>query len=226
MPSSATSTLIDAEVRGPVTNAQREDLHRVNRSAGHLLGLINDVLDFARIEAGRVDIKIVDVPVTEALADIESLLAPLMAAKSQAFSRECEASVTGRADREKLDQILINLVGNAIKYTDENGSIRLTCAADGDMVRVDVHDTGRGIDPADLATIFDPFVRAGRHPVQGNHRGGGGVAGGGGIGLGLSISRELARAMNGDVTAVSTPGAGSTFSLHLPRSTPDHAEKS
>jgi signal transduction histidine kinase len=112
-----------------------------------------------------------------------------------------------RADREKLDQILLNLVGNAVKFTERGGRITLSCEVSGDDARVIVADTGRGIPRAKLQSIFDPFVQVDRHLTPERQQG---------VGLGLAISRDLARAMHGDISVQSDSGQGATFVLTLP----------
>jgi signal transduction histidine kinase len=199
--------LIEMGVHGPVTAAQGEALSRVQRSQQHLLSLINDVLNFAKLEAGRVTYDIGRVPVRDLLAELESLVAPQVAAKGLRFAcAPCEAALAVRADPERAQQILLNLLSNAIKFTPEGGTIRVEARGDADLVRVDVSDTGIGI-PADRAeSVFEPFVQLAR----------GAAAGREGTGLGLAISRDLARAMGGDLTLESAPGSGSTFTLVLP----------
>ena len=200
--------LLDAEVRGPVTPQQRKDLHRIKRSGRHLLSLINEVLDFAKLEAGQIQFQFADVAVTDVLAELHPLVEPQISAKGLRFKTACEPDLVARADRAKLDQILVNLVSNAIKFTDEGGSIDIVCRGDGSSVVAEVTDTGVGIPAEQLSAIFNPFVQVARHPYSREDHG---------VGLGLSISRQLAWAMNGDLTVTSTPGAGSTFTLLLPR---------
>ena len=199
--------LIEMGVHGPVTVAQAEALRRVQRSQQHLLSLINDVLNFAKLEAGRVTYDVARVPVQHLLAGLETLVAPQIAAKSLRFACVAvETTLAVAADAEKAQQILLNLLSNAIKFTPEGGSIRIDVAAEAAEVRLLVSDTGIGI-PADrLEVVFEPFVQLARG------------AGGGrdGTGLGLAISRDLARAMGGDLTVESRPGVGSTFTLVLP----------
>jgi signal transduction histidine kinase len=151
------------------------------------------------------------VAVAELTAEVEPLVLPQLGAKALAFTREVgPPGLCAHADPEKGRQILLNLLANAIKFTDRGGRVWLTADAAGDWVEIAVHDTGIGI-PADrLASVFDPFVQVHRslsRPVDGT-------------GLGLAISRDLARGMGGDITVVSEPGRGSTFTLRLPRSTP------
>jgi signal transduction histidine kinase len=202
--------LLEMGVRGPVTEAQRADLARIRRSQRHLLSLVNDVLDFVRLDAGQVHYEIADVPVAELMAHVTALVAPQMAEKSLAFATECQDGAAVRADRDKVAQVLLNLLANAIKFTPEGGRVTLACARGeraGDAVmRFRVADTGVGIAPEHTATIFEPFVQVQRGLTRSAQ----------GVGLGLAISRDIAEAMRGDLAVESTPGAGSVFTLTLP----------
>ena len=205
--------LMELGLRGPTTDEQRSDLSRIQRSQRHLLGLINSILNYARLEAGQVQFSITETSLADVVEAAHDLVAPQLRAKGlRSRWVPCDASpgapVRLRADVEKTRQILLNLLSNAIKFTDAGGEVDVTCAADATRVVVRVRDTGRGI-PADrLEQVFEPFVQVDRHlsPQHGD-----------GVGLGLAISRDLARRMGGDLTAESTPGAGSTFTLTLPR---------
>ena len=200
--------LLDMGLRGPVTEAQREDLARIRRSQQHLLRMINDVLNFARIEAGRVAFDIADVPVDATLADLEALIEPQVRAKELRFRyRGCDPAVTVRADRDKLQQIVLNLLSNAVKFTDAGGEILLDCDVREGEVAIQVCDTGRGIAPGKLEAIFEPFVQLEIGPTRRTE----------GAGLGLAISRELARSMGGELSVTSRLGQGSIFTLRLPR---------
>jgi PAS domain S-box-containing protein len=200
--------LLEMGVRGPVTDLQREDLRRIRRASQHLLVLINDILNYARLEAGTVELHLSDVTLTDALSGMEALIAPQLRAKGVAYEyHPCDRNVRVRADREKLDQILLNLVGNAVKFTDGGGRITLSCETIGDTARVIVEDTGRGIPRGKLHSIFDPFVQVDRHLTPERQQG---------VGLGLAISRDLARAMHGDISVQSDAGKGATFVLTLP----------
>jgi len=202
--------LLAMGIRGPVTPAQAEDLARIQSSQRHLLGLINDVLNFARIEAGRVEIFPEDLSLHEALTEVEPLVAPQVMERGLAYRYTPPAAdLRVRADPEKVRQVLLNILSNAVKFTPSGGTVAMDAAADGATVRVRVADTGIGIPPDRLESIFEPFVQLGRN-LSSRHEG---------TGLGLAISRDLARAMGGDLTASSTPGEGSTFLLTLPRST-------
>jgi PAS domain S-box-containing protein len=200
--------LLEMGIRGPITEQQREDLARIRRSQQHLLGLINDVLNFAKLDAGSVRFDLTDVPLADAVAAAESMVAPQMAAKNLRFVLpSCENVPAVRADAEKLRQVLLNLLGNAVKFTDRGGEIAVTCEAGPTAVRLAVRDTGIGIPAEKLEAIFEPFVQVDRHLSRPNE----------GVGLGLAISRELARGMGGELTAESVEGTGSTFTLTLPR---------
>jgi signal transduction histidine kinase len=200
--------LIEIGVHGPVTTEQREALEKIQRGQRHLLGLINGVLNYAKVDAGAVQYALEDFPLQEILATCEALVAPQMRRNRLTFQNAAlDSSVCVRADREKVQQVLINLLTNAIKFTAAGGTVRVDCnLIDTGHVGVCVTDTGRGI-PADrLATIFDPFVQVDANLTRTQQ----------GVGLGLSIGRELARGMGGDVTVCSTPGSGSKFTLVLP----------
>jgi signal transduction histidine kinase len=210
--------LIDAGVYGTLTTGQRDALARAQRSAVYLTGLINDLLNFARLESGQLDYDIVDVPLGSdagVLHEITALVTTQAADKGVALADDGEWLASGdllvvRADADKVRMILTNLVTNAIKFTDAGGTIALR--ADGrdvpGVVRVYVTDTGRGIPASDIERIFEPFVQVDRSATHASQQG---------VGLGLAISRTLARAMGGDLEATSEAGKGSTFVLTLPR---------
>jgi PAS domain S-box-containing protein len=205
--------LMEMGLHGPVTQQQRDVLARVAAAQHHLLALINDILQFAKLEAGQLHLTLADVPLTDLCERVESVVGPSLTARHLTYSCDARDSAAPsgpplvvHADAGRVVQILVNLVTNAIKYTPDGGSVSVTAASDADCVLVMVGDTGRGIDPAQLEAIFRPFVQVqqGRPSREG-------------VGLGLAISRELARAMGGDVVAESVLGAGSTFTLILPR---------
>jgi signal transduction histidine kinase len=200
--------LIELGIHGPVTDAQREALNRIARSQAHLLTLINDVLNFARIDAGQLRYTVQDIRMNETLGGLEALVAPQVASRRQTFVYEaCDATIVAAADGDKVRQVVLNLLSNAVKYTSEGGTVRLSCDADPTTVRVHVTDTGPGIEAEQLPLIFEPFVQGHRALNRPND----------GVGLGLAISRDLARAMGGDVTVTTQLGVGSRFTLALPR---------
>jgi signal transduction histidine kinase/CHASE3 domain sensor protein len=201
--------LIAMGIRGAVTPEQLEDLARVKRSGQHLLSLINDILNFAKLEAGQVEFRPAPTPVAAMLDELETLLAPLLQEKQLAYDyRPCAEPLVARADPEKVRQIFINLLSNATKFTDPGGRIRVECASDESKVIFRVIDTGRGIPADQLERIFEPFVQISRQSTPSSQQG---------VGLGLAISRDLARRMDGDLTVTSEVGVGSTFTITLPR---------
>ena len=198
--------LLTLGVRGEITDEQRADLERIDRSQRHLLSLINDILNFAKIEAGHVAVESVPVDVTQVIEGLKEFVEPQLREKSLNFSVriECEDAIA-LGDEDKVRQILINLLSNAIKFTPEHGTISVTCAAPDGVLTVIVADDGAGIPPDKLDAIFEPFVQVGRDFSSPQ----------GGTGLGLAISRDLARRMGGDLTVESTLGSGSKFHLTL-----------
>jgi signal transduction histidine kinase len=205
--------LMDAEVHGPITVEQREDIRRIKRAVAQLTSVINDILNFAKLEAGEVTYDIRPVQVHEALANASALMEPQAVAKGIAFSYiSCDADLVVCADRERLQQIVLNLLSNAVKYTARGGSVTLHCdTLDTETILISVSDTGRGISPENVARIFDPFVQL----LDSAH------APSDGVGLGLAIGRDLARGMGGDITVTSRVGEGSVFTLLLPVSATD-----
>jgi signal transduction histidine kinase len=200
--------LLLAGVRGELTDIQKSDIERIYRSGKHLLGLINDILNFTKLEAGHVEFAIDDLRLAPIFSAIEELVQPDIASKSITFTQRMDAEdITVRGDREKVGRILLNLVTNAVKFTDQGGRVDMVAECEGDLVRINVTDTGRGIAPEHLQQIFEPFVQIERERTPSNRQG---------VGLGLSISRELADAMGGQLSARSSPGAGSTFTVTLP----------
>jgi signal transduction histidine kinase len=200
--------LMELGIRGPVTEQQRMDLARIQASQRHLLGLINQVLNYTRIDAGAVRYEMTDVPVAEALAAAEALVLPQVHAKGLAYVLgSVPPTLAVWADREKLQQILLNLLSNAIKFPDAGGEVRVVCTAQQGIVAIAVADTGVGIAPEKVESIFDPFVQVDQRLTR-MHQG---------VGLGLAISRDLAGGMGGDLTVESAPGAGSVFTLTLPQ---------
>ena len=199
--------LMEMGLRGPVTEEQRADLARIQQSQRHLLGLINQVLNYTRVETGTVRYDLSDVPVGEALAAAEALIVPQVRARGLTYLLGgCDPALRVRADRDKLQQILLNLLTNAIKFTDAGGELRVACGTREGAVEISVADTGVGIAADKLASVFEPFVQVDQRLTRSHE----------GVGLGLAISRDLALGMGGDLVAESTPGVGSTFTLTLP----------
>jgi PAS domain S-box-containing protein len=200
--------LLELGIRGPITDAQRADLARIQASQKHLLGLINQVLNYTRIDAGAVRYDLAHVPLAEALMAAEALVLPQARARGLTLSiGDCPPGLVARADPDKLQQVLLNLLTNAVKFTEAGGELRVTCAERDAQVAISVADTGVGIAAEKLASIFEPFVQVDQGLTRAHE----------GVGLGLAISRELARGMGGNLVAESTRGVGSTFTLTLPR---------
>ena len=200
--------LLTLGLGGPVTPQQLDYLERIRRSQLHLMGIITDLLNFSRIEAGQISYDIAPILLSKVFDSVMALVEPQALAKSVSLRRESEEpNLTVMGDRSKVDQILLNLLSNAIKFTNGGGTIRVRTAATDVTASILVADTGRGIPGDKLEAIFEPFIQLGRS-LSSAHEG---------TGLGLSISRDLARGMKGDLTASSVEGVGSVFTLTLPR---------
>lgn len=201
--------LIDLELRGPVTAAQHQDLSRIRTNQRYLTGLITDLLNLTRVGSGHLKYNVGDIVAAEMLAASVALVEPLISQRKLFYDGiVCTDDVVARGDREKVIQVLVNLLTNAIKFTPPGGRIEIACEASGQQVLIRVRDTGMGIPEEKLSVIFEPFVQVN----------GGSLSPEAGVGLGLSISRSLARNMDGDLTVESTLGEGSCFTLSLPRS--------
>jgi signal transduction histidine kinase/CheY-like chemotaxis protein len=191
-----------AGVDGPLNDEQRESLGWVQRGGRDLLGLINEILDLSRIEAGRLVLSPRRFDPRQLVADVVEQHRPLAAQKGLVIDfRDTGAPPEVQLDAQRVRQIVINILGNAVKFTD-HGRVEVAVGSEGDGLHVSVSDTGAGIDPALREEIFEEFGQAAEDVA--------------GTGLGLAISRRLARAMDGDVTVESEPGRGSAFHLQLP----------
>ena len=204
--------LLQMGVHGPLTPDQERALARIERSQAHLLALITDILDFARIDAGQVQFNVRDVFVDDVLASVDALATPLLRGRPLVFTCvRCapHPPIAVRADRDKLCQVLLNLAGNAIKYTPDGGEVSVDLDLDDRVVHVSVRDTGPGIPEDQLGRIFEPFVQGERSLNRPDE----------GVGLGLAISRELVAGMGGTLAVESELGRGSVFVVTLPRVT-------
>jgi signal transduction histidine kinase len=208
--------LLDLGIPGPPTEKQRDYLRRIDRSSRLLISLVDDVLDFSRIESGRMRVEMGIGSTEDAVAAATAALEPEAARKGVTLTTNCAEGYRFRGDLLRVQQILLNLLSNAVKFTGEGGSVNVSCSLDahgppeaedreGSWVRIDVEDTGIGIDPEQIGRVFEPFVQA-KVGFTREH---------GGAGLGLAISRSLAFMMDGDLTAVSERGEGSRFTLWL-----------
>lgn len=202
-----TGTLL-MRLPGPLTADQQHQLETVRGSARHLLSLINDLLDLAKVESGQVELRSEPVECQMVLTEVLTTLGPLAATKGLSFELDLPAApVVARTDRRAFTQILINLANNGIKFTDTGGvRLQLGFSADGACVEVRVRDTGKGIRAEDQEKLFKAFSQVG--DAEGRFDG---------TGLGLHLSQKLAEILGGSLTFVSEFGAGSTFTLSLPR---------
>jgi signal transduction histidine kinase len=203
------ATLIEMGLRGPITAMQRVDLERIRHNQAHLLTLISEILSYVRSDTGRLEYRFAKVSVEDALREVADMLQGAVdERKLTLVHRPGDAETAVWADADRVRQILLNLVTNAVKYaTGSNGRIALGTTTTPHTVAMHVTDNGPGIPAGKLEVIFDPFVQLTSGLTDRR----------GGVGLGLAISRDLARAMNGDLTVESTVGAGSRFTLELPR---------
>jgi PAS domain S-box-containing protein len=198
--------LLRMQVPGQLNDSQRDYLSRIESSARHLTGLIEQILTFSRIETGREDLDLEVIDAGTVVREVFDLLESLAQRKGLTLERSTsDDPVLVRVDVPRTRQILLNLVGNAIKFTDA-GSIRLETELDGSHGIVHVVDTGLGIPAAEVERIFEPFTQVDSSATRRI----------GGTGLGLAVSRQLARLMGGDIAVESTPGVGSRFSLRVP----------
>jgi PAS domain S-box-containing protein len=202
--------LMEVGVGGPVSERQQQYLTRIRNSQQHLLGIITDLLNYSRIEAGHLTYEIAPTSVHKMVEAVIPLVEPQSIAKQITMRHgRCDPDVVALADRAKAEQIVLNLMGNAVKFTPPGGLITVCCSVEGNRIAVTVKDTGPGIPLEKQGAIFEPFVQLGRNLTSPHE----------GTGLGLPISRDMARAMKGDVTVASDGRTGSTFKLWLPRDT-------
>jgi PAS domain S-box-containing protein len=197
-------------IRGPLRDEQRGDVERMKKASEYVLSLIDDILSFTRLQAGEVarfDMKTLDV--ASVLAQTEALIGIRIEQAGLTYEQQqCTSDIEVVADPDRLQQILLNLLTNAVKFTPKGGRVTVSCAADGEWSFINVTDTGKGIPADQVERIFEPFVQ-----VPGSAAATAGMQRG--FGLGLAISRNLARKMDGDLTVSSTLGVGSTFTVKL-----------
>ena len=200
--------LLDMGLRGPVTENQHADFARVRKNQQHLAILITEILNFVRVGTGHMPYAVTDIKACESMQHAVYLVEPLFEQKGLFFDGVIgDSSVVARGDPERVAQILVNLLSNAIKFTPAGGHIKAECAARPETVSIQVSDTGIGIAGDKLEAIFEPFIQL-RESLSDRESG---------VGLGLAISRDLARAMQGDLTVESNEGRGARFTLTLPR---------
>ena len=202
--------LLSDGITGPVTEMQRQQLGRINASARHLLGLIDEILTFARVDIGRERVRWESMSVNHTLSDAAALVEPMAAAKNiKLVVKLLKEDQLIQTDGTKLRQMLVNLLSNGIKFT-EKGEVVLGCTVSDGVLEVSIADTGVGIAAENIEYVFEPFWQAEQTATRKT----------GGTGLGLSVTRKLARLLGGDVTVASRIGAGTTFRLTLPMKAP------
>ncbi len=198
--------LIQDGIYGTVPLKVTEVLERVQANGHHLLGLINDVLDLSKIEAGQLKLNVDDYALASVIQVVTAAAGPLAAEKRLEFRLDVPTDLpAGRGDERRIAQVLLNLVGNAIKFT-EHGHVTLSASAEGARYRIEVSDTGPGIPPEEQDRIFDEF-----HQIDSSS-----TKKAGGTGLGLSIARRIVALHGGQLSVASVPGSGATFRVDLP----------
>jgi signal transduction histidine kinase len=200
--------LLDMGLRGPVTAKQHADFARVRTNQQHLALLITEILTFVRVGSGRVSYAVGDINACDAIRRAIELIEPLFAQKGLVFDGMTgDSTIIAQGDPERVTQILVNLLSNAIKFTPKGGHISADCAVTDNRVALNISDTGIGIAADKHEAIFEPFIQL-KEGLSDRESG---------VGLGLAISRDLARAMGGDLTVESTEAEGASFTLFLPR---------
>jgi signal transduction histidine kinase len=208
--------LILDNIYGDTPERMREALDRIERNGKHLLGLINDVLDLSKIEAGQLTLSLADYSLNDIVQTVHAAVAPLATQKKLRFEIEASPGLpTGHGDAHRLTQVLLNLVGNAIKFTDR-GEVLIKAAASDGLFTVAIHDTGPGISTADQAKLFQEFQQADTSVAKNK----------GGTGLGLAISKRLIEMHGGKIWVESIVGQGATFSFTLPVMVMEQARRS
>lgn len=198
--------LLADEVHGTLTPPQRAHLDRIRGSGEHLIILVEDILSYAKLEAGRARLHVAPCELSTLVGEVVAIIEPMVRKRALHFERhDIAVDAVMETDRGKVRQILINLLSNAVKYTEEGG-VALTTRVEGPWVTFEVRDSGIGIAGEHLERIFDAFWQVDQQLTRR----------GGGTGLGLSVARQLARLLGGDISVASAPGVGSVFSMRLP----------
>ncbi|HEX9985534.1 MAG TPA: PAS domain-containing sensor histidine kinase [Thermoanaerobaculia bacterium] len=201
------ASLLANGLHGPMTGPQHDSVMRIREACAVLLGMINDILSFAQLDSGKVEVRLRPVQVADSIARAEGLTRVQAESSGLTFHVEaCNEDVMASADPDKLQQVLLNLLTNAIKFTSSGGTVAVSCDRDGDRVLIRVRDNGVGIPAEQLERVFDAFVQLGFEPDETHQRG---------VGLGLAISKELTAAMGGELTVESVVGEGSVFTVAL-----------
>jgi signal transduction histidine kinase len=206
--------LLALDIRGPLNESQRADIQRIQQAQSHIIRLVEDLVGYSKLETGRLRFDITDVLVRDAVMGLVSFVRPQGAAKEITVTVQTpDDDVVVKADEERLRQIVLNLLTNAIKFTPRGGHVSITYGGDEASAWIAISDNGIGIPPEKLEVVFEPYVQLASGPTQDT-----------GWGLGLAISRDLARAMGGDLTVASSRQDGTVFTVRLPRSTRINAD--
>jgi signal transduction histidine kinase len=201
--------MVEEETRGAKLDVAAEDTQRIQRSAHHLLGLISEILDHARLETGKMELKASPAALLPLFNEVAQSARVAVEANGNAFEAQCDPEIgAAYLDVMRLRQCMLNLTSNAAKFT-KNGRVSVRMTAAGDEFVFEVADTGIGMPSETVARLFQPFVQADSSVTREY----------GGTGLGLAITKQLVDAMGGSVSVVSAPGKGSTFALTMKRST-------
>ena len=203
---SGSAELLAGGFHGALNAEQQDEVEHIRTASREVARLVDDILAFAQLDSGNVNVRLQNVPVTAAVSRAESLIRLQLRQSELTFASRCAEDTLVRADPDRLQQILLNLLTNSIKFTPAGGRIAVDCERGDERVRIRVRDTGVGIARDQLEHIFAPFVQLGATRDDSRQ----------GVGLGLAISRELARAMHGELTADGAPGEGAVFTVELP----------
>jgi signal transduction histidine kinase/DNA-binding response OmpR family regulator len=200
------SDLLSEQTPGPLNDKQKRFVGHIKQASGHLLQLINDILDLSKIEAGQLELRCEAFQINDALPEVLSTIRPLAMAKQITVEHQLENDLTIYADRVRFKQILYNLLSNAVKFTPKNGRIDIVCCKDQGAARISVTDTGIGIRAEDQKTVFEEFRQVEGSSSNAQE----------GTGLGLAITKRLVEQQGGKVSLQSEPGKGSRFTITLP----------
>lgn len=203
--------LMEAGIGGEISGQYAEYLERIRNSQKHLLSIITDLLDYSRIEAGRIDYELEVVDVDSIISSVIPMLDTQSSLKNVTIHvDECPDELEVSTDRVRAEQIFLNLLSNAVKFTPDGSQVSVACTSDGERAAITVADKGPGVPEEDQLSVFEPFVQIGRSLTSGHK----------GTGMGLTISRDLARAMGGDITVTNGPDGGARFTCYLPLADP------
>jgi len=201
------SALLLDGITGQLSEGQRDYIARSRTAAQHLLSLINDILDLARIEAGKMPVYVERVALPDLIREVAQQVEPMVSAKDIVFSVNVSPDCPQiESDKTKVKQILLNLLSNAVKFTNRSGSVRLSASCESDSVLLEVTDSGVGIKPEEVDVIWEDFRQLDQSRTRSY----------GGTGLGLSITRRLTHQLGGRISVKSTFGDGTTFYVRLP----------